>query len=215
MCACHCLPKLKLSIDRRNVRKELSMTSRTMTPWCSIAGYSKILQRSDPRIREAPKCKAHRHRRRVRCVGVYIVHNSSPRATNEPWTPGHVRSRREGAKSVTFATRSRRRAISYIQKCRGTGAKPKYTYYRVRRTHRNAVTSAATVISAPSFPPSVSATRPSTVMGVEREGWLSLLPFLVLAAAPWQEPPCVTEGQSRFHRRNAYTFPELETERVT
>lgn len=162
-----------------------------MTPWRSIAGYSKILQRSAIRAFENLR-NVNLTATTNQCdVSAYTSHiNSSPRATNEPWTAGHVRSRREGARNVTLATRFRRRAISYTQKCRGIGGKPKYTYYRVRRTHRNAVTSTATVISAPSFPPSVSATRPSTVTGVEREGWLSLLPLLVLAAVSWQEPPC-------------------------
>lgn len=42
---------------------------------------------------------------------------------------------------------------------------PSVYRHRVRRTHRNAVTSAAVVIGTPSFPPSVSATWPSADTG--------------------------------------------------
>lgn len=116
-------------------------------------------------------------------------------------------------KSVTFATRFRCRAISYVQKCGGAGEKPKYTYYRVRCTHRNAVTSAATVISAPSFPSlGVGDAVFDGDRGLKARG-LAIAATVPAGRCADRNPPCVTEGQSRFHRR--IRFPELETERVT
>jgi len=85
-------------------------------------------------------------------------------------------------------------AVSYLQKRRTESQ----NVYRVRRTHRNAVTSTAVVIETPSFPPSVSATWLS-----EDGGWTRGLLLATTVAARDRNHRIQPRGQSRFHRRNA------------
>lgn len=119
---------------------------------------------------------------------VYTRMYSSPKGVMNPFDGRtELCGAREAKRHRVEISPSTRRAVPYESVAR----KPKYTGFDV--------------LTAMQWPPlrslsarrvSLPRRRGSRQTGVEREGCHR-------CRCPWQEPPRITEGQSRFHRRNA------------
>lgn len=227
MCACHC-PQLQNS-ETQNINRSrgIARTYAKSSPWHltiipnddSLILYRGVFENFCRDIRAFEKLRNGKFTVTaaecdIRVCTSRITHRR--RVMNPGRTAGDVRSRCEGAKNLIPATIFRN-GIAAVERWR--------IYIKTYERKAEVCTSITEfdVLTAMQWPPPrpLSARRVSLprcrrrglrVTGVEREGRYCFC-YWYYAAMPWQEPPRIIEGQSRFHRRNAFTFTEQGRER--